>query len=193
MRRILLRVVALVALGALAALPAGAEGAYYGSRPAADIFQVQTSRHTCTLIACTMMLRCYSSLMGDPYIQVTETGVGRYAWIQGVGLSHSFTIGSVTVAMSPEISGRKDKRSYLIEILAAHPEGVVIYDAGAPHAIWLYGYDEDTDTFYCADTFGERGGHGITLAESSLRGADQAAKIRTIDRIWYVQRPSEAL
>ena len=190
MRRIL--TLALIAL-LLSALPAGAEGAYYGCRPPADIYQVQTSKHTCTLIACTMMLRAYSSLAREPYIQVTETSVGRYGWIRGVGLSHSFSIGGVTVAMSPAISGRRDKKAYLIEALRRHPEGVVIYDTGAPHAIWLYGYDGATDTFYCADTFGERGGRGITLAESSIRGGDQDAKINTIDRIWYVSSEGEAL
>ena len=190
MRRILTLALAVVLL---LALPARAEDAYYGCHPAADIYQVQTSRHTCTLIACTMMLRSYSSLSREPYIQVTETAVGRYGWIRGVGLSHSFSIGGVTVAMSPAISGQRDKKAYLVEALRKHPEGVVIYDSGAPHAIWLYGYDESADTFYCADTFGKLGGRGITLAESSIKGGSQAAKISTIDRIWYVSSEGDAL
>ncbi len=187
MRRTLYRLLALASLAALFALPAGAEGAYYGSHPADDVYQVQTSRHTCTLIACTMMLRNFSSLRGSPYIQVTETGVGRYGWIQGVGLSHSFTIGGVTVGMSADIRSARDRKEYLIRALEAHPEGVVIYDTGAPHAVWLFGYDADSDTFYCADTYEGKGGKGIPLAESSIRGATQQDKVNTIDRIWYIE------
>ena len=188
MRRAYRPAIALLILLMLCAPPgAAAEGAYYGSRPEAGVYQVQTSRHTCTLIACTMMLRNYSSLLGSPYIQVTETSVGRYGWISGVGLSHSFDIGSVGVRMSPDIREAKDRKAYLIDTLIAHPEGVVIYDTGAPHAIWLFGYDQDSDTFYCADTFERLGGRAITLAESSIRGESQEDKIGTIDRIWYVE------
>ena len=188
MRRARRAAIALLILCVLFTLPAAsAEGAYYGSHPAEDIYQVQTSRHTCTLIACTMMLRNYSSLLGSPYIQVTETSVGRYGWISGVGLSHSFDIGSVGVRMSADIREAKDRKAYLVDTLTAHPEGVVIYDTGAPHAVWLFGYDQDSDTFYCADTFERLGGRAITLAESSIRGETQEDKIGTIDRIWYVE------
>ena len=33
---------------------------YVGSRPAAGVYLTQTRRHTCTLIAATMMLRNYA-------------------------------------------------------------------------------------------------------------------------------------
>ena len=165
---------------------AGAEGMYYGSHPADDVYMTQTVAHTCTLIAATMMLRNYSCQRGSPYEQVTETGVGRFAWTKQYGLSQSFDIGQVSVRCSPEIRGIRDKKSYLIMCLQEHEEGVVIYDTGMPHAIWLFGYDEDTDTFYCADTITRNGGHAIALEESIIRGATQQDKIDTIDKIWYV-------
>ena len=177
-----------LALAALLALTgaAAAEGVYYGSHPAEDVFVVQTQRHTCTLIAATMMLRNYSCQLGSPYEQVTETGVRNYAWISGRGLRQTFTIGQVTVDCSAEIDGCGDKKAYLIDMLQAHPEGFVIYDTGAPHAIWLFGYDEDSDTFYCADTITKNGGRAITLEESIISGKTQDDKVKTIDKIWFV-------
>ena len=177
-----------LALALLAALlvPAGAEGLYFGSHPADDVYQTQTIPHTCTLIAATMMLRNYSCQRGSPYQQVTETGVGHYAWTKQWGLSQDFTIGQVQVTCNADIRNCIDKKAYLINVLQYHPEGVVIYDTGAPHAIWLFGYDQDTDTFYCADTITRNGGHAIPLVESIIRGETQQDKIDTIDKIWYV-------
>ena len=164
----------------------GAEGVYYGSHPADDVYLTQSRAHTCTLIAATMMLRNYSCQRGSPYEQVTDTGVGRFAWTKQYGLSHEFTIGQVQVTCNADIRNCVDKKAYLITVLRYHPEGVVIYDTGAPHAIYLFGYDEDTDTFFCADTINRNGGHAIPLAESIIRGDTQQDKINTIDKIWYI-------
>ncbi|MBR1820587.1 MAG: hypothetical protein IJ769_03085 [Clostridia bacterium] len=176
------------ALALLAALfvPANAEGLYFGSHPADDIYLTQSVAHTCTLIAATMMLRNYSAQRGSPYQMVTDTGVGHYAWTKQWGLSQNFTIGQVQVTCNADIRNCIDKKAYLINVLQYHPEGVVIYDTGAPHAIWLFGYDEDSDTFYCADTINRNGGHAIPLVESIIRGETQQDKVNTIDKIWYV-------
>ena len=176
----------LIALLVLLMMPAAAEGLYFGSHPADDVYQTQTIPHTCTLIAATMMLRNYSCQRGSPYEQVTETGVGHYAWTKQWGLSQDFTIGQVQVTCNADIRNCVDKKAYLINVLQYHPEGVVIYDTGAPHAIWLFGYDQDTDTFYCADTITRNGGHAIPLVESIIRGETQQDKVNTIDKIWYV-------
>ena len=167
-------------------IPGWAEGIYYGSHPADDVYLIQSKAHTCTLIAATMMLRNYSYQHGSPYEQVTETGVGRFAWTKGWGLKRDFSIGQVTVTQNPDISGCIDKKAYLINVLTYHPEGVVIYDTGAPHAIWLFGYDEDSDTFYCADTINSKGGHAIPLSESIIKGKTQQDKVNNIDKIWYI-------
>jgi len=183
------RIVALMCVMAILTTLCGcaaAEGMYYGSHPADDIYQTQTIKHTCTLIAATMMLRNYSYQHGSPYEQVTETGVGRFAWTKGWGLKRDFTIGQVTVTQNPDIGQCEDKKAYLINVLTYHPEGVVIYDTGAPHAIWLFGYDEDSDTFYCADTINSKGGHAIPLVESIIKGKTQQDKINNIDKIWYI-------
>jgi len=172
---------------------AGAEGLYFGSYPADDIYMTETVAHTCTLIACTMMLRNYSCQRGSPYLMVTDTAVGHYAWTKQYGLSHDFTIGSVSVTCNDDIRNCRDKKAYLINVLQYHREGVVIYDTGAPHAIWLFGYDEETDTFYCADTITRNGGRAIPLVESIIRGETQQDKINTIDKIWYVLEDQPAV
>ena len=170
----------------LAVAPAMGDEAYYGSYPADDVFITQTIKHTCTLIAATMMLRNFACQRGSPYLQVTETGVRHYSYTKQYGLSHYFRIGQVEVTVSDEIRRVADKKEYLIQCLQAHKEGVVIYDTGAPHAIFLFRYDVDTDTFWCADTIVSRGGKAIRLEDSIIAGADQAAKVNTIDKIWYV-------
>ena len=99
-----------------------------------------------------------------------------------------FTLGSVNVKVCHDIRDVKDKKAYLIEVLKEYDEGVVIYDANAPHAIWLFGYDAETDTFYCADTTTSVAGRAITLQESILSGKTAEDKINTIDRIWRVTK-----
>lgn len=187
MRR-LIRLAALLcaAIVAMPIAPARAEGIYFGSHPADDVYIMQTRAHTCTLVAATMMLRNYSCQRGSPYEQVTASGVGHFAWTKQYGLSQDFTIGQVTVTSNADIRNCRDKKAYLINVLQYHAEGVVIYDTGAPHAIYLFGYDADTDTFYCADTTHRNGGHAIPLEESIIRGETQQDKVNTIDKIWYV-------
>ena len=161
-------------------------GRYYGSHPAADVYVTQTIKHTCTLVAATMMIRNYACQRGTPYAFLTSSRVSRYCWTKKYGLSRSFRVGQVEVACTPEIGGCKDKKQYLINALRKHREGVVIYDTGAPHAIWLFGYDAATDTFWCADTIKSRGGHAIPLQASIIKGATQQDKVDTIDKIWYI-------
>ena len=181
----------LLALVLAAALSVPALAEYIGSEPDEGIFITQTEKHTCTLIACTMMLRNHSNLTDSIYEHVSETAVRAYGWTNK-GLKWNFTIGQVSVECLREISGTRDKKGYLIDLLKQHPEGFVIYDANAPHAIWLFGYDEETDTFYCADTTTDAAGKAIPLAESILKGSTQEEKIARLDRVWVVSSAPEA-
>ena len=182
------KILTFMTVAALALLPltAAAEGVVYGTYPPDDIYVTQSRAHTCTLVAATMMLRNYSCTLGSPYIQVTDSGVEHYAWTKEYGLSHEFTIGSVSVSCSADIHNSRDKKAYLINALREPPEGVVIYDTGAPHAIFLIRYDEDLDTFFVADTINRIGNQTITLMESIIQGNSQQDKVNTIDKIWYV-------
>ena len=53
---------------------------YVGSMPEEGVYVVQSQKHTCTLIAATMMLRNYASRCDNLYEQVTESAVRQYAW-----------------------------------------------------------------------------------------------------------------
>ena len=180
----------LCALLSAALLSAGAQAEYIGSTPDSGVYVVQSQAHTCTLIATTMMLRNYAYQNDSFYDQVTESAVRSCAW-NSKGLKWDFTLGSVNVQVNHDIRDAKDKKAYLIEILKVCREGVVIYDANAPHAVWLFGYDADTDTFYCADTTTDVAGRMITLQESILKGKTQEEKINSIDRIWHISRNAE--
>ena len=170
-------------------IPANAE--YVGSTPDEGVYLVQSQAHTCTLISATMMLRNYSYLKDSFYEHVTESAVRSYGW-NSRGLLWDFSIGSVNVQVSHDIRTVPDKKQYLIDCLEKYEEGIVIYDANAPHAIYLFGYDEETDIFYCADTTTDVAGKAIPLAFSILRGDTQEEKIATLDRIWHVMPKGEA-
>ena len=184
-KQILKRLFAAVAAIVLLFAPVS-RAEYIGSNPDEGVYIVQSQRHTCTLIAATMMLRNYASLADGLYEQVTESAVRSYGW-NSKGLKWEFCIGMVNVECSHEIRAAANKKEYLILCLRQHPEGIVIYDADAPHAIWLFGYDEAEDTFYCADTTTDVAGRAISLEESILRGETQEEKIERLDRIWYVK------
>lgn len=181
--RIILSVMIILALAAAAFADSG----YHGSKPGPGIFVTQTRKHTCTLISATMMVRNYSDHIGNGFEHLDEHAVGKTAW-SGVGLSHYFSVDGITVTVNKDIKNQADKKAYLIDTLKKYPEGVVIYDANAPHAIYLFGYDSATDTFHCADTITKNGGKAITLMESTIKGDTQQAKIDTIDRIWHIAR-----
>lgn len=166
-------------------IPAFGDEGYVGSRPDNDIFVIQTKKRTCTLISATMMVRNYADRTGKNYENITEKTVGKTGWSSN-GLSHNFSVDGISVTVNKDIKNVSDKKEYLIKCLKKHPEGIVIYDAGAPHAIFLFGYDAASDTFYCADTISKNGGKMISLEESIINGGSQQAQIDTIDRIWHI-------
>jgi len=166
-------------------LPGVACAEYVGSTPDNGVYLVQSQAHTCTLISATMMLRNYAYMKDNFYEHVTESAVRSNGW-NNLGLLWDFNVGSVNVQVSHDIRTVADKKQYLIDRLTEHKEGIVIYDANAPHAIYLFGYDEETDIFYCADTTTDIAGKAIPLVFSILPGESQEEKIATLDRIWYV-------
>jgi len=168
-----------------ACAPAFADDGYVGSKPDDGIFVTQTQNRTCTLISATMMIRNYSHRIGRGYDHITENAVRKTGW-NSKGLSHRFSVDGISVAVNKDIKNESDKKAYLIKCLKNHPEGIVIYDTGAPHAIFLFGYDAEKDVFYCADTISKNGGKAISLEESIIKGGSQQAQIDTIDRIWHI-------
>ena len=175
-----------------------------GSLPAAaavsitdgDVFLTQQTNYTCTLVSSVMMLRRKAILDGDAaWSDITEPAVRTRAW-SGAGLLWNFTYNGLSVTTrhldSNGIRGLEAKRAYLLDMLAQHPEGVVIYNHDRPHAVLLTDYDSETDTFYCADP-GKRTNPGRTpLSAATIPGSGQEGKLNGIHQIWYISGGTSA-
>lgn len=78
----------------------------------------------------------------------------------------------------------------LRELIDEHPEGIAAYDPNVPHAVLLTDYDEETDTFFCADPANYKAGSRIPLAESwngECRGSSQSRVVAGLTRAWVIQ------
>ena len=83
-------------------------------------------------------------------MDVTENSVRSTAWSNG--LAHSFTYREMQVAYATLPSNHQEKTQLLIQLLAQHPEGIVLYDRTQPHAVLLTDYTNGV--FYCSDPAG---------------------------------------
>lgn len=155
-----------------------------------SVFVKQQTRSTCTLASVTMMLRRKALVDADAnWWTITESSVRRVAW--SGGLAWNFTYNGVKVSVMRKSSGwaggsLDSKRQALIELLAAHPEGVVAYCTSQPHAVLLTDYDYNTGVFYCCDPAHYYPDGRAELTSSSIRGGSQDAILSRIDQLWYV-------
>ena len=100
----------------------------------AGFYFKQSRGGTCTLASAAMMLRRRAFLDGlTDWTDVTENSVRGSAWAGG--LSHSFNYNAMQVGYSTLPSNNEEKKAVLIQLLAEHPEGIVLYDRRQPHAV----------------------------------------------------------
>ena len=94
----------------------------------------QSRGGTCTLASAAMMLRRRAYFDGrTDWVDVTENSVRSTAWSNG--LAHSFTYREMQVAYATLPSNNQGKDpADSIQLLAQHPEGIVLYDRTQPHA-----------------------------------------------------------
>lgn len=180
------RVIAALILALMMLILPAKAATIYGSLPDDGIYLEQTQKHTCTLVAATMLVRNYAFQNGNEYEQITVSDMEKVCW-SSYGLAHNFKISDVAVTQSTELASVEDKKEYLIGKLLEHPEGMVAYNSKQPHAVFLFGYRADTDMFFCADTTGNNSLQMIPLADSLLRGEDQQAKIDGLTKIWHIK------
>lgn len=150
---------------------------------------IKQQPNTCTLTSATMMLKRKAYLLKKAdYTKINDTAIWSAAWINGTGLKGSFTFNGMSVT-SITISAKTtaQKKSYLIDMLKSHPEGIVIYNTGMPHAVLLTDYDATMNTFYAADpaVAGPKG--RVKLTQVLLNGNTQDNKIAGIKKIWYIK------
>ena len=139
------------------------------------MFLKQNESNTCTLSAAAMLVRRAALLNGNSeWTAVTESSLKPTAWMPGVGLYSSFTYAGIDVRSAAVSS---DRTQTMINLLSQHPEGIVIYDYGKPHAILLTDYTNGT--FYCADPSNCVPNGRIPISQASIT-------VESIDKYWYV-------
>lgn len=139
-------------------------------------YSKQDRSRTCTLASAAMMLRRRAYLDGDEnFLEVTESDLRTTAWANG--LSHNFTYRGMTVAYGTVSGSAEEKEALFIELLAEHPEGLVVYDRSRPHAILLTDYTDGS--FYCADPASGTGYGRMPISYASIA-------LRNVSGYWYV-------
>lgn len=142
----------------------------------AGFYFKQSRGGTCTLASAAMMLRRRAYLDGlTDWVDVTENSVKSSAW--SGGLSHSFNYKAMQVGYATLPSSNAEKTQVLIELLAQHPEGIVLYDRRQPHAVLLTDYTDGV--FYCSDPAGSVSSGRVPLSAASI-------SIGSSSCYWYI-------
>lgn len=149
------------------------------------VFLKQSQRGTCTLASTAMMLRRTAMLRGDEnWAEITESSCRQVFWLSGRGLPYQFSYDGITVERQ-KLPGGEANRQVLIDLLSAHPEGIVLHAASVPHAVLLTDYTDGV--FYCADP-----AENIALARVPITEA-YGTRIENSSAYWYVTSPDVAL
>lgn len=176
MRQRILRSIA--AMLVLVMLAPAALAATYDEINQDQVFFKQSQRGTCTLAATAMMLRRAALLNGEEnWAQITEASCRAEFWIPGCGLPYSFSYGEMTVGHET-LPGGAANEAVLIDLLEAHPEGIMLHAACVPHGILLTEYKDGQ--FYCADP-SEYAGTGIIPIEEAW-----GTRVENSNAYWYV-------
>lgn len=142
----------------------------------AGFYFKQSRGGTCTLASAAMMLRRRAYFDGrTDWVDVTENSVRSTAWSNG--LAHSFTYREMQVAYATLPSNNQEKTQLLIQLLAQHPEGIVLYDRTQPHAVLLTDYTNGV--FYCSDPAGSVSSGRVPISSASISIAGASC-------YWYI-------
>ena len=142
----------------------------------AGFYFKQSRGGTCTLASAAMMLRRRAFLDGlTDWTDVTENSVRGSAW--SGGLAHSFNYNAMQVGYATLPSGTEAKKQTLIQLLAEHPEGIVLYDRSRPHAVLLTDYTDGV--FYCSDPAGSVSSGRVPISAASI-------SIGSSSCYWYI-------
>ena len=176
MRKRILRIAMAVLM--LAVMVPSALAATYEEINQDQVFLKQEQRGTCTLASTAMMLRRAALLNGDEnWAQITEASCRQAFWIAGCGLPYNFSYGEMTVSHDT-LPGGEANKDILIDLLAEHPEGIMLHAACVPHGILLTEYKDGQ--FYCADP-SEYAGEGIIPIEEAW-----GTRVENSNAYWYV-------
>lgn len=150
-----------------------------------DFYFAQAGSGRCTITSIAMMVKRAAFLDDDENWQsIGGASVTADGWTSA-GAKNEFVTAGYSVSY---ISLDNDKQA-LIQMLEEHPEGIAAYDPGVPHAVLLTDYEEETDTFYCADPAGYYSGARIPVTSSwnGARRGSQASVIAGFTRAWIIE------
>lgn len=153
---------------------------------ASDFYFAQSGSGRCTITSVAMMIRRAAFLdERADWRAIDAASVTADGWTRA-GVKNEFTSAGYSVGIT-DIDGTRET---LLAMLKEHPEGVAVYDPGVPHAVLLTDYDEQNDTFYCADPAAYYSGKRIPLADSwngECHGKSQDAVIAGFSQAWVIK------
>ena len=151
--------------GLLAALTAPAQAAEILPQ---ELYMEQSRGGICTMVSSAMLLRSALYLDGsEHWSEIDESTAASACWLSGVGLLYDWTFETdyarISVSQTPLYGITAEELKALLD---EHPEGIVFYCGGVPHAVLLTDYEDET--FYCADPAPYCSGSRVPLADSWL-------------------------
>lgn len=150
-----------------------------------EVFLKQEDNGTCTLASTAMMLRRTAMLRGDQdWDTITEASCREAFWIGGRGLPYRFEYDGITVKHA-RLPGGEANVQVLIDLLAEHPEGIVILARCVPHGILLTDYTDGV--FYCADPAQNVPQDRVPIEEA------YGTRIENSNDYWFVTSPDVAV
>ncbi len=156
------------------------------------VFLKQQESDSCTLCAAAMLVRRVAMMRGDSdWNTISEAGLKTVMNWDEIGLSWDFTYRDIRIIRKALPSDYDSKVAALIDLMAADPEGIIVYDSApfspgrnAPHAVLLTDYTDGI--FYCAEPANSMPAGRIPLT-SSLVSLD------SLDSFWYCTSPLVSL
>ena len=153
-----------------------------------DLYLTQVGAVTCTLVGNAMMLRARMYLSNNStWTAITEDSLEPIGWLEGVGMRNSFTWNYAGNSITVNYAYTNGLTvASLQNILAAHPEGVVIYTPSIPHGQWVT--DVENGIVYSADTSwsGYFGRRPITNTLQGQYLGTQENVLANVSSYWYV-------
>ena len=140
-----------------------------------EVFQKQSSSNgTCVLVSTAMMLRRAALLRGDEDWRSIDLNTVR-AEFGGMPYKGSCCDFSIDHKWLP---GGSENAEILKELLAKHPEGVVLYARCVPHGVLLTDYTDGV--FYCCDPAVNKPKDRIPITEAHGTRIDNSCAY------WYI-------
>ena len=145
----------------------------------------QEEPDSCTASALTILLRRLYYTNGLDYSHITESELKAddTIWHPDLGLYYDINFEGIRV-VKKNFDAETDKVEFFRKQLTKHPEGIIIYDTGALHAVVLTDYRDGV--FYATDP--ATGLYTPLSYVYTMWGENQEEKLENIDAIWILEK-----